>query len=81
MVNSGVFLLFCVGLLSNTLAQDNGDSDINSTTSVYIVTMRQAPTLHLFQQQEAVRRVRDKNHQRSRHGDTSTFTTPKLQPR
>ncbi|XP_013600894.1 PREDICTED: subtilisin-like protease SBT2.5 [Brassica oleracea var. oleracea] len=81
MVNFGVFLLFCVGLLSTTLGQVSDDSDTNSTTAVYIVTLRQAPTLHLFQQQEAVTTVREQNHQGSKHGDTSTFTTPKLQPR
>ncbi|CAH8275941.1 unnamed protein product [Arabidopsis lyrata] len=80
MVNFGVFLLFCFGFLSNSFGQDNnaGDSDINSTTAVYIVTLRQAPSLHLFQQETEVKnRVRDK----SKHGDTSKFTRPKLQPR
>lgn len=82
MMNFGVFLLFCFGFLSNSFGQDNGGSDINSTTSVYIVTLRQAPTLHLLQQEEEeVKRVRDKHHQGSKHGDTSKFTRPKLQPR
>jgi hypothetical protein len=79
MVNFGVLLLFCFGVLSNSFGQDNGgDSDINSTTAVYIVTLRQASSLHLFQQEaEEVKRVRDQ----SKHGDTSKFTRPKLQPR
>lgn len=82
MVNFGVFLLFCFGFLSNSYGQDNVDSDINTTTTaVYIVTLRQAPTLHLLQQEEEVKRVRDKHHQGSKHGDTSKFTRPKLQPR
>uniref|UniRef100_A0A1J3F504 Subtilisin-like protease n=1 Tax=Noccaea caerulescens TaxID=107243 RepID=A0A1J3F504_NOCCA len=81
MMNFGVFLLFCFGFLSNSFGQDNGGSDINSTTSVYIVTLRQAPTLHLLQQEEEVKRVNAKHLQGSKHGDTSKFTRPNLQPR
>lgn len=81
MVNFGVFLLFCFGFLSNSFGQDDVDSDINSTTAVYIVTLRQAPALHLFQQEAEVKRVRDRNHQGSKHGDTAKFTRPKNQPR
>ncbi|CAN8325406.1 unnamed protein product [Cochlearia groenlandica] len=82
MVNFGVFLLLCIVFLSNTLGQDSDGSDTNST-SVYIVTLRQLPTFHLLLlQQQQVKRVKDKKlHQVSKHGDTSKFTRPILQPR
>lgn len=85
MVNFGVFLLFCFGFFSNSFGKDNLDSDISSTSTsaVYIVTLRQAPTFHLLQQQEEAKviSVIDKHHQGSKHGDTSKFTKPKLKPR
>ncbi|XP_010529345.1 PREDICTED: subtilisin-like protease SBT2.2 [Tarenaya hassleriana] len=79
LVGFGIFAVFCFGFLSNTLGQDD-DSDMN-TTAVYLVTLRQPPTVHLFEEEE-LKRVGNSHHRsKTNHGGTSTFTKPKPLPR
>ena len=79
LVNFGFLLLvmICFGFLSNTLGQqqdDDGDDD----TAVYIVTLKQPPFVHLFEEED-LKQIRHR-HQSPKHGHTSKFK-PKLQPR
>lgn len=82
LVNVGYFLLLVLissGFLSYTLGQqqdDGGDDD--DDTSVYIVTLKQPPFVHLFEEEE-LKQVRHR-HQRAKYGQTTIFK-PKLQPR
>lgn len=81
LVNFGFLLLVMIsfGFVSNTLGQqqqdDDGDDD---DTAVYIVTLKQPPFVHLFEEEE-LKQVRHR-HQRAKYGHTSKFK-PKLQPR
>ncbi|KAF8104392.1 hypothetical protein N665_0172s0025 [Sinapis alba] len=77
LVNFGFLLLVMIsfGFLSNTLGQQQDDDD---DAAVYIVTLKQPPFVHLFEEEELTQ-VRHR-HQRAKHGHTSKFK-PKLQPR
>ncbi|CAH8359671.1 unnamed protein product [Eruca vesicaria subsp. sativa] len=80
LVNLGFLLLVMIsfGFLSNTLGQQQDDDGDDDDTSVYIVTLKQPPFVHLFEEEE-VKQVRHR-HQRAKYGHTSKFK-PKLQPR
>lgn len=82
LVNFGFLLLVMIsfGFLSNILGQqqdDAGDDD-DDDTAVYIVTLKQPPFVHLFEEEE-LKQIRHR-HQSPMHGHTSKFK-PKLQPR
>ncbi|XP_021298545.1 subtilisin-like protease SBT2.2 [Herrania umbratica] len=57
-------LAVCFGLFVNTLSQ--GDSDSDTVTAVYIVTLKQAPAVHHFEEE-----LRRKGYQGFHHGVAS----------
>ncbi|MBA0594751.1 hypothetical protein Gorai_011644, partial [Gossypium raimondii] len=59
-----VLLLFCFGFCVNTLSQADSSSD--AITAVYIVSLKQAPAAHYFEEQ--LRR-----HNRHGHGNNSRY--------
>lgn len=76
LVNFGIFLLvISLGFLSNNIL---GQQDDDDDSAVYIVTLKQPPIVHLFEEQE-LKQIRHK-HQKSNHGHTYKLT-PKKPPR
>ncbi|ESQ39518.1 hypothetical protein EUTSA_v10000774mg [Eutrema salsugineum] len=75
-----LLLVISFGFLSNTLGQQQGDDDgdDDDDSAIYIVTIKQPPIVHLYDEEE-LKQIRQK-HQRSKHGHTSKFI-PQLQPR
>lgn len=57
-------LAVCFGLFVNTLSQ--GDSDSDAITAVYIVTLKQVPAVHHFEEE-----LRRKGYQGFHHGGAS----------
>ena len=64
-----LLLVLCFGLLFvNTLSREDSDSD-SDTTAVYIVTLKQAPAAHSFEEEL---RKQNKSHKRFNHGAPSS---------
>ncbi|CAN8267578.1 unnamed protein product [Cochlearia groenlandica] len=69
-----VLVIISLGFISYNLGQQQqDDDDVDDDSSVYIVTLKQPPIVHLFQEEE-LKQIRHSKHKKSKF-------TPKVQPR